>query len=192
MDTSQFLAADAHETEAPEVSDSIRLSTAERITFDAVYRRHRHEVMGLLLRRVGNEQDAADLMQEAYLRILRYRHFGADSLKYLLIRTAINLAASHHLAASRRMPHMSLEGLEIALDAPAMDESLDSEQRLQHTMAAAQALPSRCRQIFILRLVHGLRQREIAERCGISARMVEQHLARAQVLIRKRVGALAA
>lgn len=172
-------------------SPTIPLTASERARFDAVYRQHHGEVMRLLRRRLDNRDDVTELTQEAYLRILRYRHCGPESLKHLLIRTALNLAASHGIRAGSSRTHVSLEAVEVVSDAPLLDDELADVQRWQQMLTAMQSLPHRCREIFLLRLVHGLRQREIAERCGISTRRVEQHLARAQALIRERVQALA-
>ena len=173
-------------------SEAVALTASERARFDAAYREHRDAVMRLLRWRLGNDPDVIDLMQEAYLRILRYRDCSAESLKLLLFRTALNLATSHGIRACTRLTHVSLDDIEIAMDAPSLEEVAEGEQRMQQMMAVVSALPDRCRQVFVLRLIHGLRQREIAERCGISTRMVEQHLAKAQVFIRERVQALAA
>ena len=160
--------------------------------FESAYREHRETVQRLLRRRLGDDPDIPDLMQEAYLRLLRYRDCSSESLKLLLFRIALNLGISHRIRACTRLTHVALEDVEIAFDVPSLEDETESDQRMHHTMAAVQALPARCRQVFLLRLIHGLRQREIAERCGISTRMVEQHLARAQALIRERVGVLAA
>lgn len=163
------------------------LTACERARFDTLYRLHQREVIHLLRRRLNNTDDAEELAQEAYLRILRYRHCGPDSLKYLLIRTALNLAASHGARASVSRAHISLEAVEIVSDAPLLEDAVADAQRWQQMRVAMDALPARCREVFLLRLVHGLRQGEIAQRCGISTRRVEQQLARAQVLIRERV-----
>lgn len=168
------------------------LTDCERARFDTLYRLHHGEVIHLLRRRLNNADDAEELAQEAYLRILRYRHCGPDSLKYLLIRTALNLAVSHGARACISRAHVSLENVEIVSDAPLPEEALADAQRWQQMVAAMQSLPDRCRQVFVLRLIHGLRQREIAEHCGISTRMVEQHLAKAQAFLRDRVQELAA
>lgn len=193
MDTLRLSDSEApFEVDAPEAVEGSGLSAAERARFEALYRNTYRDVINLLRRRLDNDQDVAEISQEAYLRVLRYRQLGADSLKYLLIRTAINLATSHRLAACRRLPHVALEIDDIPVDAPSLEEALDDHQLLQKTLAAIDRLPTRCREVFLLRLQHGLRQREIAERCGISTRMVESHLARAQILIRERVQELAA
>lgn len=172
-------------------SPALRLVASERDRFEAAYREHRDAVARLLCGRMGREAEVADLVQEAYLRILRYRDSTPESLRLLLFRTALNLAVSHGLRARSRRPHVSLGEVEIVGDLPSPEEQVEVEQRMERLLVAANALPPRCRQIFLLRLIRGLRQQEIAERCGISVRRVEQQLARAQALIREHLRGLA-
>lgn len=162
------------------------LSPSERRRFDQLYRGHKEAVMRTLRARLSNEDDIAELMQEAYLRLLRYRHCGPDSLKYLLFRVALNLAVSHQRQAGLRKA-ISLDDVELAADELPIEDSLMHEQEVARVALAIQALPPRCRQMYVLSRLKGLRQREIARHCGISTRMVELHIARAQLLIREQV-----
>jgi RNA polymerase sigma factor (sigma-70 family) len=182
--------------ELPESSDETlwseeALSHDVRARFESAYREHREAVRGLLRGRLGDDPEIPDLMQEAYLRLFRYRDCSPESLKLLLFRTALNLGISHRTRACTRLPHLPLEDVDIAAESPSLEDEAEAGQRMQQMMAMVRQLPGRCREVFTLRLLHGLRQREIAERCGISTRMVEMHLSRAQALLRERVGELA-
>jgi RNA polymerase sigma factor (sigma-70 family) len=184
--------ADLPLADLDEVPGAVALSREARLRFEAAYREHHRAVLRLLRWRLGDDPDIPDLMQESYLRILRYRDCGPESLKLLLFRTALNLATSHGVLARRRMPHLQFDELELQCEGVPLDEALDRDCQIRDALNAAAQLPPRCREVFLLRLLHGLRQREIAARCGISTRMVEQHLSRAQTLIRERIATLAA
>ncbi len=60
--------------------------------------------------------------------------------------------------------------------------SADSEAEAQQTFGlyceAVAALPEKCRQVFLLRKVHGLAHKEIAERMSLSVSSVEKYLLR--------------
>lgn len=157
---------------ARDAGGGCRLSASERTRFEASYREHLEPLLRLLRWRLGEGPNIPDLVQEAYLRILRYRDCGPESLKLLLFRTALNLAISHELRACTRLEHVPLDDLEIMATTPSLEEEAESEQRMQQMMGVVSALPGRCREVFLLRLIHGLRQREIAKRCGISTRRV--------------------
>lgn len=170
--------------------EAASLSSERHAIFEAVYREHRGAVVRLLRRRVRNPDEAEELAQEAYLRALRYRDSNAESLKALLFRIAINLAGTnarrdrtHHTTA-----HTSLEELPIAHDELPQDEQLVQDERRELIAMAIQALPPRCRQVFVLSRFHDMRQKDIAQRLGISLSMVEKHITTAMAFIRARVG----
>ncbi len=53
---------------------------------------------------------------------------------------------------------------------------LQGRQQLQVLAAAIEALPPRCREVFVMFKIHELPQAEIARHLGISAKTVEKHL----------------
>jgi RNA polymerase sigma factor (sigma-70 family) len=163
------------------------LSAKQQAVFSNLYRDQHEAVLRLLKTRLDNEQDAADLAQEAFLRMLRYRHCDARSLTFLLFRVALNLAVSHG-RLSRVRCDVSLGDRDFADNMPGLEEQLIREETLTRVSRAVQGLPERCRQAFTLSRIDGLRQHEIARRCGISRRMVEYHIAHAQAVIRGRAG----
>lgn len=160
----------------------------QRALLEDAYRLHRGEVHGLLMRRLGNDDDAADLTQEAYLRLLQYPCQSADSLRFLLFRTAINLAISHlrHRKLGRSVP---LHELDLVAEGPAPDDLFDVRQRMDRLATAFAMLPERCQSMLALRRIDGMRTREVAMRCGLSTRMVEIHITRSVAHLRARVEA---
>ena len=51
----------------------------------------REAVLRILRGRLSCEHEIADLAQEAFARVLRYRSCGMESLKFLLLRVTLNL-----------------------------------------------------------------------------------------------------
>ncbi len=187
-DTSQLLAADLLEIDSSAtevITKSPRLTIAERARFDSLYREHKDAVIRMLRARLSNEDDVTEVMQESFLRLLRYRHCGPDSLKYLLFRVAMNLAVTYQRQAGVRHA-VSLEDCELVSDDLPADQRLVQEEEMTQVVMAIQSLPPRCRQMYVMSRLRGFRQREIAQHCGVSQRMVELHIAKAQALIRER------
>jgi RNA polymerase sigma-70 factor (ECF subfamily) len=154
---------------------------------EAAYREHYDAVRNLLRRRLDNEDDVAELTQEAYLRVLRYRDCGEESLKRLLLRVAMNLAVSYRRQA-RHQPgreHVPLEDLELVHEGPSPEESLERDERLERAASAMESLPERCRKVFSLSRLDGMRHRDIARRYGISLRLVEKQITRAKAALRE-------
>lgn len=168
----------------------IAVPDEERAAFEAIYLEQYPSVLRVLQRRLDNDEDAAELVQETYLRAFRYRDQPHESLKALLFRIAINLANERARRDRTRhtAQHAPIEDYALAAEEMPQDEQLVREQRLERIVAAVQELPEKCRQVFVLSRFHGLRHKEVAARCSISTRMVEKHLTRGMALIRKKVG----
>jgi RNA polymerase sigma factor (sigma-70 family) len=136
--------------------------------------------------RVANRQDAEDVIQEAYLRVLRYsaEHEVADRER-LLFSAARNLAVDSH----RRQRARERSAAEYAVFAdstgewPPADDVVDVWQRLRRVESAIALLPPRCREVFLMHRIDGLSYSEIAKYLRISVSAVEKHVARACLLI---------
>jgi RNA polymerase sigma-70 factor (ECF subfamily) len=152
---------------------------------EAAYREHYDSVRRILRNRLDNEDDVAELAQETYLRVLRYRDCSSESLKHLLLRVAMNLAVSHRRQARQAKEHISLDDVELPQRAPSAEEVYEREERLERALSAVESLPARCRRVFFLSRLDGLRQRDIARRYGISLRLVEQQITRAKAAVNR-------
>lgn len=129
--------------------------------------------------RFPGENDVDDILQEACLRVLAARERVAmQSPKAFLYATARNLACDR---ARRRQtePTSSLaeaEALAILDESDGIPETIARNQELEFLTAAIQSLPDRCGEIFTLRKVYGLSQRDIARKLGVSEHTVSAQL----------------
>lgn len=132
--------------------------------------------------RLSGQHSPADLVQEAYARMLdRPDHDQFGNPAGYLYRTALHIAynASTREGVETRIHH------ELSLGQSDISEALDpariyaSRQQLASVIAAIEALPPRCREVFLLYRFEGLDQATIAGRLAISRNMVEKHVIRA-------------
>jgi len=72
---------------------------------------------------------------------------------------------------------MSLPGSLEDSSQAAVEDVVDSRERIRLLARAIAALPPQCAKVFILRKMQGLSQKEIAARLNISVRTVENHVA---------------
>ena len=141
--------------------------------------------------RVGSKDDAEDVIQEAYLRVLRYSvDHGVEDMERLLFSAAKNLAVdSIRRRRTRDKTATSYAVLEGDTQTwPALDEQIYLQQRLSSVEAAVAMLPERCREVFLLHRVESLSYSQIAARCGISVSAVEKNIARACLLLGAAIG----
>lgn len=157
---------------------------------DTFVREHQAELLNFFRGRVTRPQDAADLAQESWSRLMHYRLETVASSRGLLFTIARNVLKNHWRWSALRQIEQSTDfaELDVPSDAPGPDRHLLAGRDLEALEAAVTALPPKCRTVFLLSRIEGLSNAEVAQRCGISVKMVEKHLAKAIVACRARVG----
>lgn len=142
-----------------------------------------------LLRRHGRSQeDAEDLIQEAFLRLMEYcRTREVRNEAGFLERTAINLSIdryrvdSHHPRAVQPVEEIA-EILPLVDSAPTPDEVLASQERLNEVRRILGAVSPRVRDIY-LAFRAGYSHEELATTYGVSVSAIEKSVARAVVAL---------
>lgn len=143
-------------------------------------------LLAMATRMLGDPGDAADALQEAWLRAWTRRDALRDPaalrgwLRQIVAREC--LRALRWRVVRRWIPVG--EALpEQAIDSASPDRALDAAR----ARAAVERLPPRQRQLWGLRFDEGWTIPEIAEATGIGAETVKTHLTRALVTVRGRL-----
>jgi len=140
---------------------------------------HAGPLRAWLERRFPSLNESEDIVQEALVVSLKAHQEGrVQSPKAFLFGTARNLALVALRSQRTRGGQSSalLEELDIEDEGADVQEAVERKQELQILTKAIQALPERCRQIFTLRRVYGMTQREIARKLDLSTRTVNAQL----------------
>ena len=145
----------------------------------------------LAYRLTGNEEDAKDVVQEAYLRAYKglKRFRGDAAFSTWLYRITANCAATH-LARRARDRHEDLDdGRELIDVRPEFDPEVRADATLlrQRLQGALEMLPPRLRAVVILRDVYDLPHDAIAAELGISEAAAKVRLHRARRQLRERL-----
>ena len=142
---------------------------------------YHEELHRFLMRRLRSAQQAQDLAQEAYLRLLRVER--AELIRQpraYLYRIAVNLVTEFRLR-SQRDPVMYDSETMTEIAERTGEESSEGERSgdVREVERLLEQLPPLYRAILVLRKRDGLSYAEIAQQLGISVHTVKKYLARA-------------
>lgn len=167
------------------------LAEPKNALIERLFAAHRGALQAFFHRRVQLRADATDLAQEVYVRMLRLKNLDSirDTEAYLYT-VASNLAREHAVRERRRGIAVDIES-DPAADALAelasFDAQIDSAQQVRRLRAVLRQLPPRWHAAVVLHYVHGLSYGEVAQRIGVSQRMVKKYLGRALGHCRRRM-----
>jgi RNA polymerase sigma-70 factor (ECF subfamily) len=126
-----------------------------------------------------NGGDVEDFRQEVYARVYAAASRQLpDYPKALLFTTARNLLIDQ-VRRSKIVSIetvMDLDTLNVSRDEASMQQVITAREEIRMLEAELEKLPRRTREIFLLRKVDGLSQRETAKRLRVSEPTVERHL----------------
>jgi RNA polymerase sigma-70 factor (ECF subfamily) len=165
-----------------------RLRSGAEDAFDAIFRAHYAPLVGLAESLVRERAIAEEVVQEVMLELWRRRETLVvdESLRAYLFRAARNRALNHlrHERVERQgEPYARGESA-----TPAVGHLRLVEEEIEGALhEAMQSLPGRCREVFELSRVQGLRYAEIAGVLGISVKTVEAQMGKALRILRERL-----
>lgn len=173
-----------------------RAQAGDRPAFEALVRLYDRDVLRLAFRMTGSAEEAADLYQEAFLKV--YRSLSSfrfqSSFSTWLHRVVVNVCLDHLRRRSRRMELQAPareDGNEeffqtVAEDRPGYDpeQALHANEIGRRVRSALERLTPRERMVFELRHYDGLKLRAIGERCGTTEETAKNCLFRATQKLR--------
>ena len=165
--------------------------------FEQLVLAHQNQIYRLCFRMVGNAEDAADMVQEAFLKAWRNldRFQGDAAFSTWLYRLASNCCLDF-LRSQKRRPTVSMtsedeEGeeqtVEVADNSATPEETLLQKEEQREIAQAMASLDEEQRQILTLRVVNDLSYTEIAELLTIKEGTVKSRIARARENLRKKL-----
>jgi len=163
----------------------------DKSAFDELVRVTFPDTYTLAYRLVGHEEDARDVVQEAYLRAYRgLGNFRGDAqFTTWLYRITAN-CASTHLGKRRRHRHEEMPDDDLVPDTHFVGDPAaqsDATALRAELNTALQALPPKLRAVVVLRDVYDLPHEAIAEELGISESAAKVRLHRARRQLRERL-----
>ena len=145
-----------------------------------LFERHHRQVFHFLSRTTGDSAVAEDLVQEVFVRILKYRHTYDASRRFetWVFRLARNVRADHF---RKRGP--AVEAMDDEMDMPTADagpaQQLEQQMNAQQLERALQRMADEPRDLLVLARCHGMPYDQIADTLGIEVGAVKVRVHRA-------------
>jgi RNA polymerase sigma-70 factor (ECF subfamily) len=161
----------------------VRVISGERSLFEALMRRHNARVYRAARAITGDNHEAEDVMQDAYVRA--YEHLGEfrghARFSTWLLRIAVHEALAR-VRLGRRFDPGGWQPDVLPMDASTLNpEQQASDIEMRRVLGTAiDVLPAEFRVVFVLRIVEGLSGAETAECLGIPEETVKTRLHRAR------------
>ncbi len=156
----------------------------------ALVREHSRVVYRIAYAALRHHQDAEDVTQETFLRVLRYRSklAAVADPKMWLARIAWRMAVDR---SKRRRSQSSVDDetstLDLASDAPTVEARLAESQVTTILEKLIQALPGKLRQPLILSTVEEMSPRDVAVVLGIKESAVRSRVFRARQILKEKL-----
>ena len=154
--------------------------------FAEIVRRHKQFLYGLTVRLVGIPDDAVELVQEAFVAAhAALRRYDPDRpMRTWLARIAVNKARDwqrrERVRAVLRSVLPMADAPDVAADQVSVEQAVSDRAELSAVRDRIAKMPTRLREVLVLRAVEGLPQAQVAEMLGISEKAVETRLYRAR------------
>ncbi|MGZ4971797.1 MAG: RNA polymerase sigma factor [Limisphaerales bacterium] len=186
--------SDHANTDALDKEDMTRLVQGHSAALNDLMERHAHALFCYLLRQCGNEEDANDIAQEAFVRV--YQHCKQYSFKSKFSSWLYTIATNQmrtRMRSQYRHPTVSLDGenengasalQSIPSETASPSDTALADERAATIRAAINALPEKLRSPLILFEYHDKSHAEIAEILGCSAKAVEMKLYHARTRLK--------
>lgn len=147
-----------------------------------LFEQHNRSLLRFLQARLHSIQEAREVAQEAYVRLLGLDRGSAINFqKTYLFRIATNLANDRlrHRQVERRLdPLVFFDDTEEST-APSPDRQYADRQELQIVLAALESLPPKCLEALLLHRLDGRTFEETAEILNVNPRTVRRLVKRA-------------
>jgi len=154
-----------------------------------LFEEHNASLVSFLRARLNSDQEARDVAQEAYVRLLQLDRVDAISyLRTYLFRTALNIANDRRRSAAVRVSTHRDPLFAPTVDERSPDRSAIAQDDLRAIDEALKGLPAKARYAFLLHRFAELEIEDIATHLAVSERMVRNYLIKALTVCREAIG----
>ena len=157
-----------------------KMKAGDRESFNVIFRRYYPSLVRYCIRFVGDEDQAAEIVQDLFVKLWAGRDKLAftSSFDSYLVRSVRNAAYTYiNKERSHSEVHQQLGGEDVDDTDPS--ETLQSNNLEASYQKILAAMPEKRREVFLASRFDGLKYSEIAAKLGISQKTVEAHMSAA-------------
>lgn len=181
---------------APDAPDAralmVRLRAGDHAAFDTIFRTWYAPLVRLARRRLQDEAQAEEIVQEVLLELWRRRAtLPPETVPHAYLFQAVRNRSLNLLRHARTVDRAAplLARADDVGAAGRADAAASAAELAEAVTRAVAALPPRCREVFVLSRVQGLRYGEIAGTLGVTVKAVEANMGRALRTLRTHLAA---
>ena len=176
-----------------------RWQGGDESAFEALVHRHQRRVFGLVLRMLGNREEAEEVAQEAFLSLHRHGHRFRREARFstFVYRVAANAALNRRRSLGRKRAREDAlaRRQEVGLDLPSSprdpEDAASGSQLQERVQEALLELPADLRAAVVLYDIEGQSYGDIAETLRIPEGTVKSRIHRARNALRELLRPLA-
>ena len=161
-----------------ELMEDVRDGRVEKLAI--LFERHQTMLFNFFLRLTGNRAASEDLVQEVFMRVLKYRagYMGDSRFNVWLFQIARNTHIDHLRKQKTALP-LDEQFAETPSAEPRPDTVYEAGQEAELVRRALDRLPAPKRELLVLFRFQNLKLREIAELMGVQVGTVKAQVHRA-------------
>lgn len=188
----------AQETRAPsgsagDAASDTRLGARGELrseTITRLFHEHNQSLVRFLAAKLSSEQEARDVAQEAYVRMLNLDtpEVVSHSRAYLF-KIAANLAIDRLRSRTVENRVFDFDFFGDAPKEPDPAQGLAAAEQVEFLKRCLRELPAKCRQAFLLRRIEGMSSTEISRVLQVPERTVRHYIVEAIVYCQRRLTA---
>ncbi len=184
------------ETKKVSVTDEqliARFQVGDVQAFDILVRRYKDQLLNFIYRFVGNRSDAEDIVQETFLRVYKNKHYYKEIAKFSTwVYTIAGNLAKTELRRRKRHKIFSVSNFvneERDYDIPDREHSperkVDSSIQENIIQKAIGKLPTKFKEVIILRDIQGFAYEEISQILNIPLGTVKSRVNRGRLKLQE-------
>jgi len=162
-------------------------STCNEVTYSTLFRDLGKQVYNFIFFKCGNEAQAHDLVQEAFIKLWQNcQKVPPSKAKSYLYTVASNMFLNEVAHKKVVLKHAKLKAPMADIESP--EYVLEEKEFSEKVQKAIANLTEGRRTAFLLNRIDGKKYKEIAEILDISVKAVEKRMSQALAILRKDIG----